>query len=651
MTVTRENKAVPALMKEIEVPRYIWTIIQEWFTERKRLKDENTKSAFWAKLENRLSEFDQELPGHHRPAFHPAERPILHVKSDPIVRTSPHSENRPLMPDPALRGVPIPSPVLRPLPSTIESARAEIQKPSPAPTPGPIPSPAQLPRPSNTTTEPARAVIQNSSPAPTPGPSNRTTVPAKKLVAPRSPQYINRFAPLQKEGDEEDAEGFEDEYPAELQPKGKGKEKEVVVLPVPTIRKKLPVPKPLEPIIKVQRAPAPAPTNPPGPMQEKKRPDPQTNGRLRNPACKRCLRLQRTCYEQARGGSACVCCAKSKMKCEGPEDGTEANVVKGSAKSTPAQQAVETSAPGPSPSLTQGPAAKKSTTPAQQAVETSGPGPSPALTQGPAATTPAQQAFETSAPGPSPLTQGPAAKKSTKSTPAQKGFETSAPGPAAELSQPAPTVPSKRPAPTAELSENPAPKRPAPRKRAPKKKSAAPSHSIREPSGSKKAAEDLSGSQYMDSSEEDVQENRLPKRRKQSDFQAYYGKISSNFIHHLILIFVDIRLDKMETKVLWTTGVIDNCGPGIDRLIMNEDDYDNAVKEVKELRNWVTQRERDDEEIDNDYIRMKKKVSAQEKMIKSLEAQLKRTNDRIDQLLLGSKIPAVARSRKSKTII
>jgi hypothetical protein len=48
----------------------------------------------------------------------------------------------------------------------------------------------------------------------------------------------------------------------------------------------------------------------------KKRASPKSNGNLRTPGCKRCVKTRRNCYDQKGFAKACVACAKIKMKCE-----------------------------------------------------------------------------------------------------------------------------------------------------------------------------------------------------------------------------------------------------------------------------------------------------------------------------------------------
>ncbi|KAF8805984.1 hypothetical protein BYT27DRAFT_7257399 [Phlegmacium glaucopus] len=53
---------------------------------------------------------------------------------------------------------------------------------------------------------------------------------------------------------------------------------------------------------------------------EKKRPTPKSSGRRRHPACRRCLRSGRTCFEQTGTGTACVFCATVKMRYDPADD-------------------------------------------------------------------------------------------------------------------------------------------------------------------------------------------------------------------------------------------------------------------------------------------------------------------------------------------
>ncbi|KAF8801931.1 hypothetical protein BYT27DRAFT_7215799 [Phlegmacium glaucopus] len=65
---------------------------------------------------------------------------------------------------------------------------------------------------------------------------------------------------------------------------------------------------------------------PPASQGEKKRATPKTNGQRQNPACRRCVKSQRTCLEQAGFATACVWCTTVKMRCDPVGDEEEQQV-------------------------------------------------------------------------------------------------------------------------------------------------------------------------------------------------------------------------------------------------------------------------------------------------------------------------------------
>ena len=67
---------------------------------------------------------------------------------------------------------------------------------------------------------------------------------------------------------------------------------------------------------------------PPASHAEKRRASPKPTGSVKTPACARCIKSGQTCYEQAGFSSACIFCARIKMKCDLVTDGEEKKVVK-----------------------------------------------------------------------------------------------------------------------------------------------------------------------------------------------------------------------------------------------------------------------------------------------------------------------------------
>jgi hypothetical protein len=95
--------------------------------------------------------------------------------------------------------------------------------------------------------------------------------------------------------------------------------------------------------------------------RERKRHPPKTSGRYRSKPCIRCDRLGRKCEVQAGVGLACVTCALQKMKCEGTDDGAEAE-----AEDTMDEGPSNRPAPSRPPARNPQPAPKKTPAPSTQ---------------------------------------------------------------------------------------------------------------------------------------------------------------------------------------------------------------------------------------------------------------------------------------------
>ena len=321
MAVSRESQDDPALLEECAKRRYIWSAIGSWHKVR---NDPTKHSQFYAAQETKLAEFDERNPGYNPPEILPAnQRPHLPVKTMPAI---------------VAQGKKLALPIPRPKPAL----------------PTPRPKPALPPAPPSKSPQ---IIVPETA---TQGPDSLAPETSNRRVQPRSPspQYINRFAPLRQGmpddafGDE-DAEGSDEDIPAATSKKDKGKEKRKEDEEDPFAK------------IKVKRVADPEPSQ--------KRLPPVNSGRHRTPACKRCAKKKRTCYEQAGSGLACVGCAKIKMKCEDPsEDEMEVDIP--TAKSSVPAQAPPTIVPAPATTkkaepARKAPAAKKTaeTTPAPPA--------------------------------------------------------------------------------------------------------------------------------------------------------------------------------------------------------------------------------------------------------------------------------------------
>lgn len=292
-----------------------------------------------------MEKFDKEKPDHHRPAFASNRRPPLHSLVKPMALMVAKG-SKPLFPNPPVPAQrqtttsPAPSPAetkaktppaavsehrrtatpfvaapVQPREKTPPAPEHEERRLGPTTPPAPIPR-AQTPAPAQPSKRqrkklPVPIPTQrrvSSPPAPVPGHSRLTSPPAPALSQSQTkspsptPRYVNRFAPLTQDVgasqpmDDEDAEGSDEDIPQPARI-DKGKQKEVV----------------------------PEATQPPAAVDVKsqRRLAPKSSGRRRTRPCKRCARKKRDCYEQAGVGSACVYCARLKMRCE-PDGDDEA---------------------------------------------------------------------------------------------------------------------------------------------------------------------------------------------------------------------------------------------------------------------------------------------------------------------------------------
>ena len=109
----------------------------------------------------------------------------------------------------------------------------------------------------------------------------------------------------------------------------------------------------------------------PATQNDKKRQSPKSSGQKRNPGCKRCVRIGKECYNQVGFASACVTCAKVKMRCEvldAEEKGKEVRIVEPPPPTTPAPSMSDIPATTPAPS--------QSVVPAKRSAPESNPRPS-----------------------------------------------------------------------------------------------------------------------------------------------------------------------------------------------------------------------------------------------------------------------------------
>jgi len=329
MKATRDTREMPAVQAEFNVPRFLWKLISDWITVK---HDKILLPRFWEKQLENMKQFDSQNPNQYRLGrTPPGPRPSFPQPFLPMMMPKGVNPHATLTPGPIT-----PAPVI-----PVENPKASM---APAPVSPVVPVAVRIPQ-----------------AGPEPGPSTSKVV-------------------IDLDEDDEDAEGSEDRE-AQTAPNLPNKKKPAprkTPAPLPKPRsKKAPAPKgptipaPLPRMIKKHPAPAPTPVNnkgkermiePPltpepapddsddsveewpvkrpvpkssgrekGKQREpdvsddsedevaKRRPVPKNSGQERNPPCKRCKKTGRTCLDQVGVSSACVHCARVKMKCEPSE--------------------------------------------------------------------------------------------------------------------------------------------------------------------------------------------------------------------------------------------------------------------------------------------------------------------------------------------
>jgi hypothetical protein len=398
MNFSKVHRNDDDIMSEVNVRRFLWRLTRGWLAVK---KDPAQLEKFWGEQAQILAEFDKEFPNDHRPApltvnppparagpSAPAPAPapthpptITPEDFPPLPRSSPppappagkgFGPHRRVLPEeehqfiqrkslpfskppaqqkpPVITYIPYPErpasskkTTLTPAPQLpTQKPKRTLPKPKSKGTPAPPLPTSQLPV---TTPAPAQKRTQAPAlPSRPPPPAHeilRTMRAAPHKPAPRppspsrspSPKYVNRFAPLAPSNThpDEDAEGSDDSYhpPA---PADKGKSK---VVPEK------------EPVIHVKSQ---SQLQPPA---TQKRAEPESSGQLMKPACKRCVKRKKPCFEQSGVGYACVYCAKLKMRCEPPSDKDDEDVPAPSSKilgKRPAPDpASRSSSPAPAP--------------------------------------------------------------------------------------------------------------------------------------------------------------------------------------------------------------------------------------------------------------------------------------------------------------
>jgi hypothetical protein len=384
MSAMKETRSDPELRKQFSVPRFIWVMTKTWHS----LKGDPIRLRnFWVEQGKVMEAFDVKYPGTNRPPFPDSERPVLPPKPRTVILAT-GSQPIPSAPAPAETGTSAPAaPNFRVIPMAPAQPKISTLPPT-----APIPLAPASPAPFRH--DPGPAQISPSTLPPAPAPLERqkfvsprdlmgSPEPAQRRVSPPALNTTNRFSPLagmrdMSQFEDEDAEGS-DEDPAPVRV-DKGKQKEVLFVferpeaPAPSqiIAKPAPAPKPKAKPIVAQR-PAQGKirypqeesddyayssteretekVRPPAPSQDDKRNRlPENAGIVRTPPCQRCMKAKRTCYAKTGTGYACVSCAKVKMRCQPPDDGTSA--LPGSSNPNlpaPAQARSNPSLPAPAP--------------------------------------------------------------------------------------------------------------------------------------------------------------------------------------------------------------------------------------------------------------------------------------------------------------
>lgn len=516
MGVSKKARQSPQLKAELDVRRFFWRLTRQWLG----VKNDPTKiSGFWTQHERTLQEFDKEYPNHHRPALpqHPVLPPALMgimLAKGATSMFEPHPT--PTMPGPAQRRQKTPPPAPLKFPSKsrsptptyvnrfqplAEDAGHSQNFPAAIPTqdaghyhqwPGssgdffhfdagappsfqnagfhdaglyPTPDPYRT-APDNNVYHPMPGAVQYH-PTPVTGPYHIALDAGTYHAVPDAGLTSNM---PDAEGDE-DAEGSEEETPAPTT-KDKGKQREV---------------NRDDEAIKVMH---------PASEVDKKRVPPQGSGRFRKPACKRCG-SKKKCEDQIGYASACVNCAKLKMRCEPQSE--EASGGEDDSATAPTNVTKKIPALPPRPALPSKPAPPTNTSPGK-------------IKKCPAPLPPRRPAQATS------QQKAPARAPALETAPIDLPASTLPPAPPMNI--PAPTLDSltpqtQSPRPAIPDHSAPEPSKPPAKKRAPKRKTA--------PAESKKR-KIIKTTENVDSSDDDSGDRRWkPKAIPFEKFENYFG--------------------------------------------------------------------------------------------------------------------------------
>jgi hypothetical protein len=323
----------PDIMKEFDHPRFIWEIMNSYHVAfgKKQVNDH-----FWARQTAALEGFDQRNPGMHRPAGKaPAERPRLNPPQLQFMVASGSTKRDPILPvhqRPFPSPIPQPSPVLPRESPPPASVIAKHSRPLPSRTPRPAQQklssagPSKVGKPAVVSLDMPDAGVQH---------VDKGKGRMMEVDVDENGDYVDEGDDMYV--DEDDDEDYPAPAPAPApasapkKRKGNGKGKEVI----------------------------PAQNDQEGPHSAKRRPSPKPSGKVRNPACARCIKGGRTCQEQAGLSTACMRCARIKMKCHPVTDGEPEKIkVK-----VPVLNPVSTSKP---PGLSKEPASSKQPGPSKE---------------------------------------------------------------------------------------------------------------------------------------------------------------------------------------------------------------------------------------------------------------------------------------------
>lgn len=367
--MTRESRSYPELQREIEVPRFLWELLPNW----QALKHENkVTDEFWAEQTSRLKTFDDKHLNKFRPTgiilekvAPPAKLPVMEQPAPSVVRY--HSPLR------ATLAVPLAASSSKPASKKPASTQPAPKQPALKP-----PASNKLASKQPATTQPAATTPVLREPATKAPASNK---PALVVPEQASIRVRHQRGPVDVKGKgkaraEEPEEEWEED---EVNESDEGSASPS--LPPPSRIRNVPVPRvdpPRKDKGKGKMVSADEREDSsedgrrkktPAPPASRKRTYPRSNGILKEPACRRCIRTGRACYQRLGTGPACLNCNKIKMKCDSMSDNEDVQV---SAPAPPKKPAARSK----KPVLSQKPAPTQPSVPAKRSAPLDEAGPS-----------------------------------------------------------------------------------------------------------------------------------------------------------------------------------------------------------------------------------------------------------------------------------